>query len=989
MAEQKSLTYVEIDVPHCSLTYGVAPCTASLTNSPPTGTIKCFNSLGTCQDRINFTDVPVTLRFAIDTIDLPKDIEAFPFIKSVDFTAAIISLGGDLGQRATLKVTFRDAQHSDAGDTFDKYSATRTYSDPFNRGTFWGKFRARNPFLRGRSIRLIRGLLGQTLAEMETRYYVIESYDGPTPQGEFTIIGKDVLKLADSDRAQAPALSNGFLVAAIGTGDVTATLSPSGIGDTEYPETGYAVIGGKEIVSFTRFSESSLTKFLLHFPGADASTTITEGSFYARTWTPAGNAQIDTAASKFGGSSLLLDGTGDYITTPSSTDFDPGSGPFKIGGFFRRNATGVMSLCGQGDGSAAGDSIFVTFSAANVIVFQVSTGSGYTPVTGTTAITADGLFHHFEAGRSGNVLRLFVDGVQEGGNVAFTGSVPASTNDWTIGREGSVALATFNGWVDDIRLRMEAVPSANFTPPTSAYGQDILHVTTGDVLTITRAQLNTEASTHDISDRVQLMLRYVGEDGADIISDLLQTYAGVVASYIPLASWQAETAAFLGRVYTYNIAVPTSVNQLVSELLEQMGGALWWDDANQIIRLQILRAVSTAADRYNEDNVMEGSLEVKEQPEKRVSRVTIYFGQINPLKRVDDLENYRSSEQAVDEQSETDEGTAAIKTIFARGVAAGGRTVATRMGELHLSRYVRPPRRLNFDLFRYAGQNPLLGSGYRLGGGSPFIPSWPFQDETGARADLPIQLTRLDPDADRYKVEAEEMLFTAFGGDIDPTQRTIIFDANENNINLRTRHDELYPEPVSGDQITAIVNAGVIIGSTSTALRALDVGSWPAGVTINLQLIGRIQGSGGKGGNAPTSGTGSPGLPGGVALYTRFAINLDVDEGEIFGGGGGGGSGSATPTGAGGGGGGAGQLPGLGGAGVAPTPSPGANGTTEAGGAGGDDATDGGAGGGPGLAGSTGTGIGGVGGVAGVAIDGISFVIVTQGPGDIRGSQVN
>src|SRR5262245_5600616 len=135
------IQFVEIDVPHCALTYGTSPCQASLSSSPPTGTRKCFNSLATCQDRANFTDVPVTLRFGEDVFfrqdvrydpgNSPRAIagvgadlsnyDAFPFIKSVDYQPAIVSLGGDIGQRATIKVTFKDAPHPDNTDDFDKY----------------------------------------------------------------------------------------------------------------------------------------------------------------------------------------------------------------------------------------------------------------------------------------------------------------------------------------------------------------------------------------------------------------------------------------------------------------------------------------------------------------------------------------------------------------------------------------------------------------------------------------------------------------------------------------------------------------------------------------------------------------------------------------------------------------------------------------------------------------------------------------------------
>jgi hypothetical protein len=58
---------------------------------------------------------------------------------------------------------------------------------------------------------------------------------------------------------------------------------------------------------------------LLHFNGANGSATFTNSSSNARTVTPSGNAQISTAQSVFGGSSLLLDGSGDYLTIADAT----------------------------------------------------------------------------------------------------------------------------------------------------------------------------------------------------------------------------------------------------------------------------------------------------------------------------------------------------------------------------------------------------------------------------------------------------------------------------------------------------------------------------------------------------------------------------------------------------------------------------------------------------------------------------------------------
>ena len=98
----KALTYVEIDIP------------AFTQNSPP-------NSPLTMQ----------TYRFAVDAGYLPfATIDAIPSIRDVSIDPAMVSLGQDIGQRATVTVTFKDHRHIFAGEAFSS-------------GTFWGKFRAR------------------------------------------------------------------------------------------------------------------------------------------------------------------------------------------------------------------------------------------------------------------------------------------------------------------------------------------------------------------------------------------------------------------------------------------------------------------------------------------------------------------------------------------------------------------------------------------------------------------------------------------------------------------------------------------------------------------------------------------------------------------------------------------------------------------------------------------------------------------------------
>ena len=80
-----------------------------------------------------------------------------------------------------------------------------------------------------------------------------------------------------------------------------------------------------------RCGNDQYTKLLCHFNGPDASTTIVDSSFggHHANATVTGSAQIDTAQSYFGGSSLLL-GANDKIGFADSADWYLATGRFMI-----------------------------------------------------------------------------------------------------------------------------------------------------------------------------------------------------------------------------------------------------------------------------------------------------------------------------------------------------------------------------------------------------------------------------------------------------------------------------------------------------------------------------------------------------------------------------------------------------------------------------------------------------------------------------------
>jgi hypothetical protein len=86
-------------------------------------------------------------------------------------------------------------------------------------------------------------------------------------------------------------------------------------------------------------------RLLLGFEGSDGSTTFVDDGATGHTVTASGNAQIDTAQLKFGASSGLFDGNGDFLTVSDHADWVLGNLPFTIEGFVR--------FAGLNTGSAA------------------------------------------------------------------------------------------------------------------------------------------------------------------------------------------------------------------------------------------------------------------------------------------------------------------------------------------------------------------------------------------------------------------------------------------------------------------------------------------------------------------------------------------------------------------------------------------------------------------------------------------------------------
>ncbi len=222
-------------------------------------------------------------------------------------------------------------------------------------------------------------------------------------------------------------------------------------------------LGGDSIAQAD--GNDSNTILLIQSDTTNGSTTFTDSSSSSNTITPTGEVQHSTAQSYFGGSSIKFDGTSDYLTM-SGTDFAFGSDEFTI------------DLWARVDGS--GHQRFVTFNN-NQTTFQLGTnwpsggtiglwGLGGWPgqYMGTSTVE-DSVWRHFAVVRSGDNVRLYVNGALEV-DVHISAGYSFAGDILTLGHmTGSSDGYWFNGYMDEIRVSDVPRWTAAFTPPTESY----------------------------------------------------------------------------------------------------------------------------------------------------------------------------------------------------------------------------------------------------------------------------------------------------------------------------------------------------------------------------------------------------------------------------------------------------------------------------------------------------------------------------------------
>jgi hypothetical protein len=181
-----------------------------------------------------------------------------------------------------------------------------------------------------------------------------------------------------------------------------------------------------------------------------------------------GNAQISTTQSKFGGSSMYFDGTGDYLVGPSNAFYNFGTGDFTIECWIRFstvNAAKMIVSSNYNSGTGGGGWAFIYRGDISSLSMSVNSNVTYTKSWSPSANT----WYHVAVCRSGTNMRLFVDGTQLGTTSTSSDNVSGASTIVVGGNLGGGTNLTLDGYIDDLRITNYARYTSNFTPPTAAF----------------------------------------------------------------------------------------------------------------------------------------------------------------------------------------------------------------------------------------------------------------------------------------------------------------------------------------------------------------------------------------------------------------------------------------------------------------------------------------------------------------------------------------
>jgi hypothetical protein len=217
----------------------------------------------------------------------------------------------------------------------------------------------------------------------------------------------------------------------------------------------------------------SFVTSLLHFDGTNGSTTIVD-QISGNTWTCHGSAALSNAQSKFGGTSLICNASGDYLTAAASANFALGTAvsvPFTIEFWVNRiSASGTNSAMFDLRAPTSGIAIYAAIATTGL---TVGVFNWTTQILSSASIINFPGWHHIAVCFDSSptpMLYFYIDGVSVGSaavNPAWPSTVAPFMGD-TVNAPSQPTRAYY----DDMRITkgVNRYPGGTtFTPPAVAF----------------------------------------------------------------------------------------------------------------------------------------------------------------------------------------------------------------------------------------------------------------------------------------------------------------------------------------------------------------------------------------------------------------------------------------------------------------------------------------------------------------------------------------
>ena len=182
-----------------------------------------------------------------------------------------------------------------------------------------------------------------------------------------------------------------------------------------------------------------------------------------------GNAQVSTSVVKYGTGSLAFDGSGDFLSYPSSVF---GGGDFTVEGWVYFNSvSGSQAIFGINFNSNANSVSAVRVDIdSGVFRYMGSTdGTNFYFFEATSTSPSTSTWYHIALVRVSGTVTFYVNGTSAGSASSVPNALYAGTGGSRIGNIVYSSNYYLNGYVDDFRITNGlARYTANFTPPTKA-----------------------------------------------------------------------------------------------------------------------------------------------------------------------------------------------------------------------------------------------------------------------------------------------------------------------------------------------------------------------------------------------------------------------------------------------------------------------------------------------------------------------------------------